>query len=536
MIFFCALLCTIFFSCCATAILSYLSMAIMLGPWIDSSILLCSALLFAFFARQYTAKIRHECIGLITAGAAIGGIAATAAGFAFPTLFFLDKELFLSWIATPLSFSACLAALVLVAGGFGILCADMLEKHFVDDQKLPFPVGQLLFKMLSAQNSLKKAYELSLGFILSSMYSAIHFFGTVLPRHAVLLHPLKVSFLSLPQLQLALAEFPLLWSIGFIAGKSIALPLLIGIVLKMVVCLPMHGHCFADISYSDFQLAFASGMVVYGAFLSFLALPGAFKDCTWTWIKKEKARSEPAFFVPAFSVQAVLWIVWGISTVTFLSWYQFGLVSQLYLIVFSALCLYQLCIIGGKAGIAPLARYATFVMMPGLFLFGYTAVQITLVSTFVEMCGGVAVDVLFGRTLTRHLSLDKRLVRIFQWVGLCACALSLGAIFLVLINKFGLGSPQLLAQRGQTRALLVGVQSFNVQAVILGALAGALLHDLGVNTIMVLGGILMNTDLALGLVAGGLSTYLVRVQEPYYPFCSGVFAASSLWMFLQAVL
>ena len=48
-------------------------------------------------------------------------------------------------------------------------------------------------------------------------------------------------------------------------------------------------------------------------------------------------------------------------------------------------------------GIATFPAYATFVMVPGMMLFGYDAIQITLVSTFVEICGGVAVEILFGR-------------------------------------------------------------------------------------------------------------------------------------------
>jgi hypothetical protein len=35
------------------------------------------------------------------------------------------------------------------------------------------------------------------------------------------------------------------------------------------------------------------------------------------------------------------------------------------------------------------------------------------------------------------------------------------------------------------------------------------------------------------LIAGGLSTYLVKEKEEQYPFWSGVYATNSLWIFIK---
>ena len=175
-------------------------------------------------------------------------------------------------------------------------------------------------------------------------------------------------------------------------------------------------------------------------------------------------------------------------------------------------------------------------MIPGMMLFGYNAVQITLVSTFVEICGGVAVEILFGRKVGQLSSLPQFKIRLFQWLGLTISAFAIGICFWILITHFGLGSAQLVAQRSQSRALLVMVQSFDFFALILGALFASILKELKINPIMVLGGILMPTDLVLPLVLGGLSSWFVKDKEAQYPFWSGIFAANSLWMFIKIVV
>ena len=154
--FFITLFLTFIFSCLSTAILSYISMAVMLGPWIDSTIVLASSMILAFFARKMLLSTRQNSIALITIGGSVGGIVATACGFAFPTLYFLDKELFNSWLSQPLYFIAIMGSVVACAGAFGILLANLFEHRFLSVEQLPFPIGELSYKMISAQESSKK--------------------------------------------------------------------------------------------------------------------------------------------------------------------------------------------------------------------------------------------------------------------------------------------------------------------------------------------------------------------------------------------
>lgn len=525
---------TLLFSCLSTAILSYISMAVMLGPWIDSTIVLGSSMLFALFARHISLSARQQSIALVTIGASIGGIVATACGFAFPTLYFLDKELFNSWLAQPFYFMSVMGILVLCAGAFGLLLANLFEHRFMVVEQLPFPIGELSYKMISAQQSGTKAKELSFGFVLSTLYSIAVKYIPAIPTTITAFPALCYRWFTFPALRITLAELPMLWAIGFIAGHTIAIPLGIGILAKNLICSPAHASCFAHLPFCDFLVAFAGGIVAYGALISFLTIPSAFKGLNGK--QKNNEQKEKRISPKINFTELAQWVLFLAITYAFLSYFQFSILSQLYLLACTTLCTYQLIIIGGKIGIAPMARYATFVMVPGMMLFGYNAIQITLVSTFVEICGGVAVEILFGRKVGQLSSLPRLKTRLFQWLGLLISALAVGFCFWLLITNLGLGSAQLIAQRSQSRALLVMVQSFDVFALILGALFASILKELKINAIMVLGGILMPTELALPLVFGGLSSLLVKDKESHYPFWSGIFAANSLWMFIKVLL
>lgn len=171
-------------------------------------------------------------------------------------------------------------------------------------------------------------------------------------------------------------------------------------------------------------------------------------------------------------------------------------------------------------------------------MFGYSALQITLVSVYVEVAGGVACDALFGRKMARLASIKPSVIETYQWLGLLVSVFTIGIVFWLYISHFGLGLEPgaLAATKAASRALLVSVQSFDVGALILGLIVGYALSFTKINTALLLGGILSPVEYTLMLVAGGMSTYLVKDKEEWYPFWSGVFAASSLWMLVRAFI
>src|SRR5437870_3123187 len=101
--------------------MSYIAMATPIGPWIASTLVLIAMLVFwvrnAFMRTHMNASNQ---IALVTVSGSVGGILATAIGFSYPTLFFIDPITFNAWMSRPFYFCAILTAFSLVAGWFGI--------------------------------------------------------------------------------------------------------------------------------------------------------------------------------------------------------------------------------------------------------------------------------------------------------------------------------------------------------------------------------------------------------------------------------
>lgn len=522
----------------STAIMSYIAMATAIGPWIETTLILAGMLILYLLRRWYTAKEKVEALGLTAAAGGICGILATACGFSFPTLFFVDKPLFCSLMATPLTFATVLTLLACAAGSWGLLLAHVFEHTLIDKQELPFPLGELMYKMIAAADDMRNAVMLAMGFVSTQLLLFVRSGVQVLSQPVVLLQKYSFGALTLPRISLQTDTIALFWAIGFVTGHVIALPLFLGILVNVFCIEPLY-YIYPSLSsfitstaplgsLENFRTAFSGGMVIYGALFGFFELPKVLKS-TFTHLYTNKEGS---------SLPWLLGIAILIVNSLVLSYFEFSFLGQFYLLIFTLICGYQMMLIAGKLGLALLGRFATFVMVPGMFLFSYTPFQITLVATYVEIATGIACDALFGRKMGRLAQINGNHLARYQWLGLLVGSLCLGGIVWLLSNQFELGSQEgaLPVTRAYSRSLLINfitVRSFDPWVVALGILFGYLLKFAKINATLLLGGIFMSIDYSLPLILGGLSASLVKNKEDYFPFWSGVFAANSLWMVLR---
>lgn len=519
----------------STTVMSYVSMATPIGPWIAPTMVLCGMLVLKLFF----VKDQVRPLSFIVVASSLGGIIATACGFSFPTLYFLDKTLFARWMASPVYFAAAMGGLVLSAGLFGIAVANILQPQLIDQEQLPFPIGQLTYKMIMASRQIKKAYELLAGFVATVVFCVLRdgtaLFAGLFPARLILLPAMRFSVFSIPLIRFDME--PMYWAIGFVTGHVIAIPLAVGAIAKIILVDPLYTMSFAHyLSTEEFLLAFCSGMVLYGAIMSFTSLPSMISR-GWVWLKNGGA----ALWWNSSSENSARyrWLELGLVFIigaAFLRYFSFSIGSILFLYITSLACIYQIAVMAGKIGLATLGRFATFVMVPAMVFFQLDIVQTVFVAMFVEICGGVTADILFGRKMAQLAQVDQSTVKRYQYLGLLVCVAIIGIIFWVLINHFQLGSAQLFAYRAQNRALLIHVSHFNYWVLLLGALFSWLLKYMRVNPTLVLGGLLMPINISLGLIFGGLITLLVRDRQEWEPFWSGVFASNSLWVIFRAIM
>lgn len=525
----------------ATTIMSYICMATPIGPWIETTIVLIGSIIVHIFFE--TAATRTKILGLSTAAAGMGGIIATACGFSFPTLFFLQPEIFNAWLNQPLYFCAVMAGLVIAASSLGLLIAHIVESKMLAEPSMTFSIGQLTQKMIVAQNQIKKAYELIAGVMTSCMLAFGQSIVHIIPESIPIIPDITFGFITIQQIAFKFDLLPMFLAIGFITGKMLAVPLIVGVFAKFFLLEPLHTFAFSSTSYNNFMLAFFSGMVVQGACMSFMDFPALIRTA-WNQLK-QKSFSWASHRTILHNVPWHAILTASCCIIPFLWYFKFSLVAQMYIIIGSILCAYQLIIIAGKIGLAPLGRFATFVMVPGLLIFGFTAIQATIVATFVEISGGVAVDALFGRKMGQLAHIKRNHIVWYQILGILVSAMSIGIIFWLLINHFGLQSSELFAQRAQSRAILINAYHFDYCIMLIGALFGFILKYCKVNPVLVLGGLAMSIDVSLMLVIGGLMASLLTspklhragLQDPeeYYSFWSGIFATSSIIMILKTI-
>lgn len=519
---------SIVFSLLATAIMTYISMATPIGPWVELIIVLAATTLFRLALGYVASERLKNAVGLTTVAAGVAGIAATVCGFTVPTLYFLDKELFSTILADSWQTMLLTGGSILVGGGFAFVMVGAFGERMLADTGLSFPIGQMVRKMIVAQNQLRKALELCAGIVVAFAYAFMQRCACWIPQKVVLGGVKVVSALTLPSITIRFDLLPLFVAIGYVAGEVLTLPLGVGVISKLFLLEPLKHYAFSDVPYDSFILAFGAGMMIQGAVFSFSKVPHLIVS-TWKKITAGELQSR----------RRGNWLYWGgrvlfaAALYAYFRYYNLSLLAQLYMVAFAAICVYQLMIIGGKIGLAPFGRFATFVMLPGFLLFGYDNVQVMLVSLFVSLAGGIAVDIMFGRKLGQLADINKKEIVWMQLLGLVVSAIAFGFIFTQLVHHFGLGSAELVAQRARSRALLVSVSNFRYILVAAGALFGFILEYIGVNALLVFTGLLFPVDFSLMLIVGGSLTYVAQDKDEWDPFWSGVFAATSLWMVIR---
>lgn len=525
----------------STAVMSYLTMATPMGPWIAPTLALLAML--AFKALRYNGAQAMKATALATVTGSVGGILATAFGFSFPTLYFVDKELFTSWMRSPVYFACVVSGLALAAGGFGFWIANRLEDKFIFQDDLAFPIGQMVHKLIIAQQNIRKAYELAAGFVSSLVFSIfqdgcgiVHGF---IPKQIVFVPSYSYGVFRVPQL--ALEMWPMLWAIGIVTGHAIAKPLAVGALVKIFCADTLHAAYFhTHLSIDEFLLAFCSGLVLSSALIGLMDTSKILWRGVGNFIKNPlnqmmavPAKDKRNYAQREFLVETV--VVFG-GMIVFLSYFKFSLITQLYLISFTFICAYQIVRIAGEIGMAQLGRFATFVMVPAMFLFSLNYTQIVFIATFVEICGGVATDIMFGRKIGALSGIPSREMKRYQLWGLFSSSVVIGVVFWLLLTSFQLGSPALFAQRAQARALLIASKNFDVTVLIIGFIFGLLLKQLRMSPMLVLGGLIMPLNHSIVLMAGGFTALMFKNKEEWIPFWSGVFAAGSLWALCRAFI
>jgi hypothetical protein len=192
---------------------------------------------------------------------------------------------------------------------------------------------------------------------------------------------------------------------------------------------------------------------------------------------------------------------------------------------------YQITYFGGKTGLIPFGRFVTlFAMLPALFFWNLTPLQLTICCLFITICMASAASLIFQYKIGTDHNFDHKTIHVNHVIGLLMTTLVIGGCVWIILSAVTLGSPELFAQRGRSRALLAQSLTFEPIILLLGMLFGWAIKMMKLSPTMVFGGILMPNYLTLGLLAGAAASTLTKQKEHYDPFFSGVFTGEALWI------
>jgi hypothetical protein len=526
---------TIFFVIFSACVMTYVSLAVPIGPWIDPTLAL-----LAFIMMQILSWLRHKQVNehpflVAIAGGGIGGVIGTAAAWSFPTLYFLDTARAQLWLAHPVQCVGAISAVIVIAGGFGLVIARLLGTGMSIDRAISFPVAQLVVKTIESRDHITHIISLIGGVISATLFHMVQQWTVYIPHIWRVMRETWFGMWRFPALTISLDVAPMLWALGFTTGHVLAVPFAVGVGLKGLILEPCYRIWFLScMKEHAFMMAFCTGLVLQSVAYGFWHLLSKLVRARVQGFQEHLiAAGEWVKRLYSFDVVMIM----AISGIFLVRWCEFSVLSWIYLIVTTALSVFQLMLLMGRTGLAPFPRFATFVMIPGLVIFGYTPFQAMLVTAFVEIAGGVAAVAASGYKMgvLGHVK-SERWIYYTQWLALLVCSVCVALVLYMLTSRIGLGSALLNAQRCQTRALQIQAHDMNVWVVGLGILAGMALERLRINGTLVLGGLLMPLDWSLLLISGGLSTYAVKKKEDQYPFWSGIFVVSSLWIVIRAFL
>lgn len=498
----------------SSAIMLYIALATPMGPWIETTV----ALLLLIPLKIFYSSVQKQLLVAtpIVAAAGVAGIIATATAFSLPAIGFIDPTFF-PMLLEHWVFACCLiGGLIVSAGMVGLGVAVALRRELIEEKKLPFPVGSVVYEMIAA-TGIGKGVQLLAGGVSALIISA----GASVSAIRRIVASLGV--------RVRIDTAPIFFAVGFIAGPSLIIPLLVGVVSRFALIEPLRLWYLPAMPAEELLFSFFTGIVLFGAAYSIAtSLGGLMKN-------KGGLLSDSMAYWKQYSDIRILIAAAMVSCIYFV-WLGLPIIPTVLVIAGTIIACQQLAVIAGRMGIAPLGRYATFIMVPALVGFKVSPLLATLISAYVEIAGGVAADVLFGLTLSDKAQVSRRRTLIYQIIGIIGAALFCSVLLLLLVRAFGLGSPELFALKAKNRAWLIMAYAFDVRLVAAGSLFAALLSYFSINPVLVLGGLAMPADASLLLALGGGATYLTHDPRDWYPFLSGVFAASSLWMVVRALI
>lgn len=421
----------------------------------------------------------------MSAGAMIAGGVA----FTIPGLWIIDPTLLVSW---PKLVIAVLSGTVL-----GLIFSALIRKHFIDNQDLPYPMGQAAAETLMVTDAGGKQAGMLFGAMgISGVLVVIRDYFKAIPS---MLFP-QATLAGIPMM---VYFSPMMMSVGYMVG-------LVGIGVWVLGALIGHFGILALLPSVGVLTPEAAASIK-----SSLGI-GLMLGCGLGVLIKNILPKAAEIFKPLFSKEsqdssiiplrwAPLAIVVIVAITTFVL--KMGIVASLILILGSWIAVTMAAQSVGDTSIDPMEVFAVIMLLIARAVTGIAGAEAFMFAAIIAVACGLAGDVMSDFKAGKIIGTSPRA----QWFGQVAGALvgvfvSVGVLYLLVqaygTDSFGMNKEFVAVQASVVASMVSGVP--HVPALVAGLVIGAALYVLGL-PVMTLGlGVYLPLYLTLTAAIGGV--------------------------------
>lgn len=505
-----------FLSFVSTCIMSYLALGVEITFWVAPIFSLIVVATLLQFQRD---KLAQESAVMLLAAGSVGGMIGMAVGFSWPTFYFLHKNIFLHWMASPLIFSIMVGLLVIVAGGLAFAIAMITKSYFLQDRDMRFPTAQVVYRMIYQDQRSNRFVMMLKGVAASFAWSAIALLLRVRLYSALLVQAHTV---------------PTLLGMGFVAGHTVTVPLFLGMVLRLLILYGVKGWLFKSMVDEDFVLTFALGMLCS---LIVISLCRLIMHLYSVFYKKIKNVND-SFVVSVVRYRSGL-ILYGMmmlfSYIVLHHW-NIGPLPFVYIIIAISIACVIVASIFGEVGVLDLPSFGSFIAIPAGYLFSISKESNLIVFVFGTVCVGLLINILFSWKIADLAKISFNRLLKFQMLGFAVAVASIGLIIWWYAYRLKLGGSPLFSEQALLQEEFITLSGYDHKIFLCGFVSAAMLYFFISDMSIVIAGCMMQISIVAWIVTAGALSYFIKNREQYYPFCFGLYASHALWLFVQALL
>lgn len=506
---------SIILSFISTCVMSYLAVSIEVTFWVAPVVSLALIMGLLQLVRQ---KLSKESVVYLLAAGSLGEMIGLSLGFSWPTLYFLHKNIFLTWMESPTAFAGMITLLVLAAGGLAGIVAYILRPYLINGQDLPFPTARLVHNLISQTRCVDNGMMIK-GFLLSGIWSstALFFRGTLQGFWLLQVHTI-----------------PTLLSMGFVAGHLVAKPLIIGAFIRFFALHGLKDLFFCNAQSESFVLTFALGMLFVVIGHSLIVLLREF--CFWMYhhrlslsvsIMSHCMRKHYGWL---FSFLAML-----VCCIILHHWHMTFL-QQSYLVFACSVACVIVSFIFARVGVLDLPNFGSFVVVPLGYMFYVSSQMLLIAFVFSTICLGLVINLLFSWKIADIARISFRSILKFQLVGFVVAAVSVGFVIWWYVSVLNFNADTLFSSQALLQEKFITLAAYDLRVLLLGFMCAITLYFVTADVAIVIAGCMMNFSVVGWLVLAGFIAYFTKDREKYYPFCFGIYASHAIWLFVQAML